>query len=60
MPKSLLMPPDLANAETQSEVVCDFSQTYATKSELETVKQMVLGEISYLKNVVTAALILQV
>ena len=41
MPKSLLKPPDLANAETQSDVVCDLNQTYATKSELETVKQMV-------------------
>ena len=38
MPKSLLKPPDLANAETQSDVVCDLSQTYATRSELETVK----------------------
>ena len=54
MPKSLLKPPDLANAETQSDVVCDLSQTYATKSELETVKQMVLDEISNLKNVVTS------
>ena len=53
MPKSLLKPPDLANAETQSDVVCDLSQTYATKSELETVRQMVLDEISNLKNVVT-------
>ena len=53
MPKSLLKPPDLANAETQSDVVCDLSQTYATKTELETVKQMVLDEISNLKNVVT-------
>ena len=53
MPKSLLKPPDLANAETQSDVVCDLSQTYATKSELETVKQMVLDEISNLKNAVT-------
>ena len=60
MPKSLLKPPDPANAETQREVVCDFSQTYATKSELATLKQMVLDEISYLKNVVTPALILQV
>ena len=38
MPKSLLKPPDLANAETQTDVVCDLSQTYATKSELDTVK----------------------
>ena len=53
MPKSLLKPPDIANAETQSDVVCDLSQTYATKSELETVKQMVFDEISNLKNVVT-------
>ena len=53
MPKSLLKPPDLANAETQTDVVCDLSQTYATKSELETVKQMVLDEISNLKNTVT-------
>ena len=53
MPKSLLKQPDLANAETRSDVVCDLSQTYATKSELETVKQMVLDEISNLKNVVT-------
>ena len=45
MPKSLLKPPDLAIAETRSDVVCDVSQTYATKSELETVKQMVLDEI---------------
>ena len=55
MPKSLLKPPNLANAETQSDVVCDLSQTYATKSELETVKQMVLDEISNLKNVVTSS-----
>ena len=53
MPKSLLKPPDLANAETQTDVLCDLSQTYATKSELETVKQMVSDEISNLKNVVT-------
>ena len=53
MPKSLLKPPDLANAETQTDVVCDLSQTYGTKSELDTVKQMVLGEISNLKNVIT-------
>ena len=52
MPKSLLKPADLANVETQSDVVCDLSQTYATKSELETVKQKVLDEISNLKNVV--------
>ena len=44
----------LCHAETQSDVVCDLSQTYATKSELETVKQMVLDEISNLKNVVTS------
>ena len=54
MPKSLLKLPDLANAKTQSDMICDFSQTYATKSELETVKQMVLDEISNLKNVVTS------
>ena len=53
IPKSLLTRPDLANAETQSDVVCDLSQTYATKSELETVKRMVLDEISNLKNAVT-------
>ena len=53
MPKSLLKPRDLANAETQTDVVCDLSQTYAARSELETVKQMVLDEISNLKNVVT-------
>ena len=48
MPKSLLKPSDLANAETepQSDVVCDLNQTYATKGELDTVKQMVLNEIS--------------
>ena len=53
MPKSLLKPPDLANAETQTGVVCDLNPTYATKSELDTVKQMVLDEISNLKNVIT-------
>ena len=53
MPKSLLKPPNVANAETQTDVVCDLSQTYATKSELDTVKQMVLDEISNLKNVIT-------
>ena len=52
MTKSLLKPPDLANAETQTDVVCDPSQTYVTKSELDTVKQMVLDEISNLKNVI--------
>ena len=53
MPKSLLKPPDLAIAETQTDVVCNLNQTYATKSELDTVKQMVLDEISNLKNVTT-------
>ena len=53
MPKSLLKPPDLANDETQTDVVCDLNQTYATKSELDTVKQMVLDEISNLKNAIT-------
>ena len=40
--------------KVQSAVVCDLSQTYATKSELETVKQMVSDDISNLKNVVTS------
>ena len=53
MPKSLLKPPDLANAETQTDVVCDLNQTYATKSELDTVKEMFLDEISNLKNLIT-------
>ena len=53
MPKSLLKPSDLANAETQTDVVCDVSQTYATKSKLDTVKQKVLDEISNLENVIT-------
>ena len=53
MPKSLLKPPDLANAETQTDVVCDLNQTYASKSQLDTVKQMILDDISNLKNVIT-------
>ena len=53
MPKSLLKPPDLANAKTQTDVVCDLNQIYATESELDTVKQMFLDEISNLKSVVT-------
>ena len=53
MLKSLLKPPDLANTETQTDVVCDLNQIYATGSELDTVKQMFLDEISNLKNVIT-------
>ena len=53
MPTSLLKPPDLVNAETQTDVVCDLIKIYATKSELDTVKQMFLDEISNLKNVIT-------
>ena len=53
MPKSLLKPPDLANPEPQTDVVCDLNQIYATRSELDTVKQIFLDEISNLKNVIT-------
>ena len=53
MPTSLLKPLDLANAETQTDVVFYLNQTYATKSELDTVKQMFLDEISNLKNIIT-------
>ena len=53
MPKSLRKPTDLANAETQTDMVFDLNQTYATKSELDTVKQIVLDEISNLNNVIT-------
>ena len=55
VPKSLLKPPDLANAGTQTDVVCDLNQIYATTSELDTVKQMFLHEISNVKNVITAS-----
>ena len=49
IPKSLLKPPDLANAKTNTDIVCDLSQTYAIKNELDTVKKMVLDEISNLR-----------
>ena len=45
MSKSLLKPPDLTKAETQTDIVFDLNQTYATRSELDTVKQMLLNKI---------------
>ena len=41
IPKSLLKPPDLANAGTQTGMVCDLNQIYATESELEMVKHVI-------------------
>ena len=45
----VVKPSDLANAETQTDEVFDLNQTYAKESELDTVKQMFLDEISNLK-----------
>ena len=53
MPKSLLKQPDLANAETQTDVVCDLNQTYATRSEFDAVKQWSWVKFSNLNNVIT-------